>query len=243
MAKASCAPTFLTHKGKIVLKRNCFYALKIMLFVSFLPFSVFASDFALAAGYEKKIKSDCLTNLYEAFLQPDKEPKGEVLGFGLTRISCDHEGSGVGYEKNERRLLVDISDNGAAATSAQKMNMPDQLGDMRLKTQKLLISQLEKNISSFEELQAKEPSMAAMLKKTAPPPIRRAGPLGGSLYVVRRPCDSEGEQCGYVEGHALIEERFWVEIQIEDHGAAQSDDAAVGAINQTLEVVDWGKLR
>lgn len=214
-----------------------------MLFVSCLLFSVCAFDLAWAAEYEKKIKKDCLTDLYEAFLQPDKEPRSEILGFGLTRISCDHEGSGVGYEKNERRLSIDISDNGAAEKLARKMNMPNQLGEMKLKTQKLVISQLENNISVFEELQAKEPSMAATLRKTAPPPIRRNGPLGGSLYVVRHPCSNEGEQCGYVEAHALIAERFWIEVQIEDHAAAQSDDAAVGTVNQVIGAVDWGKLR
>ncbi len=214
-----------------------------MLFVLCVLFSVSAFDMAWAAEYEKKIKKDCLENIHEAFLQPDKEPIREVLGFGLTRISCDHEGGGVGYEKNERRLSIDISDNGAAAKLAQEMNMPNQLGEMKLKTQKMLIGRLEENILTFEELQAKEPSMAAMLRKTAPPPIRREGPLGGTLYIVRHPCSSEGEQCGSIEGHALIGERFWVEVQIEDHAAAQSDDAAVGAMNQVLGTVDWGKLR
>ena len=223
--------------------KDYFFARKAMLLVSCLLFSVSAFDLVWAAEYEKKVKKDCLTDLYEAFLQPDKEPRGEVLGFGLTRISCDHEGSGVGYEKNERRLSVDISDNGAAAKLAGEMNVPNELGEMKRKTQKLLIDQLEKHIQAFEELQAKEPSFAAKYKEDTPPPIRRELPIGGTLYIARHPCSGEGEQCGFVEGHALIGERFWVEIQIEDHAAAQSDDAAVGAMNQVIGAVDWGKLR
>ena len=214
-----------------------------MLFVSCVFFSVSAFDVVWAAEYEKKIKQDCLTDLYEAFLQPDKEPRGEILGFGLTRVSCDHEGSGVGYEKDERRLSVGISDNDAAAKLARELNTPNQLGEMKLKSQKLVISQSEMHIRAYEELLTANPSFAATYKEDTPPPIRRELPMGGTLYIARHPCSSGEEQCGSVEGHALIGDRFWVEIQIEDHAAAQSDDAAVGAMNQVLETVDWGKLR
>lgn len=196
------------------------------------------------ANYSKKVGKDCANATLNAFLQPNGEPQAaNIAGFAIETFRCQVDGSSATYRKADHTISMSITDNAGTAELAQKMKAANTLGPMQLNIQKLQLRTLEDNIRMFEELRKKEPSMAQMLEKRTPPPIKESFPAGGVLYIKRNVCSAPEEKCGSIEAYALIGVRYFFGMTAEDDNASLTNQAAINLAKEAIRAIDWGKLK
>ena len=184
---------------------------------------------AFAAEYEKKLEPNYSKVLYEALLQPDGEPKKEILGFQLTSLECSDDGGVAEYQKNKKQVTIQIVD---AQLLGQKQ--PDVPGLMSSN-----FNLAEAVLREYEWAQAEAPERAIEMKKSGELPVKHALPTGEPFYIWRKVRE---KNCGYISGSGF-QGRFFVSFLIEEHDATQSEEAAISTMNQAFQCINWEKLK
>lgn len=192
-------------------------------------------NLSIPSEVHQSIDKNCHIQMLGVFLDSSGQTIAPLSGYQLQSISCDETSVSLYYERSDGSLKMSLTDNKMVNESMKSIGS-NKLAERLLGVQRLGLQMQETTIQAFNELSAKLPELAIEFEKKSPPAVKEPIFSGDPLYYRRIPCEESG--CGKIEAQALIRnERYFFDMDAENHTVANSKDAANDFVKGVLQAI------